>query len=86
MPHPTVQIHIDGDGCWPDLIPGTYLEADPSSYELALLPGGMQSGKPSVTLRMKLENGDTVLAQFSLAIFKTALDALAAAATTDGPR
>lgn len=62
-----VEIHLDGDGAWPDLkdlvVPHGVLK------EVAYLDHGMQSGKPSVTMRIEMDNGDVVLAETSVALF-----------------
>lgn len=42
------------------------------------LSGGMASGKPSVALRIDLDDGSSVIAETSLALFLTAADALKA--------
>ena len=42
------------------------------------LVGGMASGKPSVAFRIDLDDGSSVIAETSLALFLTAADAMKA--------
>lgn len=69
--NPTLHIILDGDQCWPELVGRRVLDAGNEVY-LAALPGGMSSGKTSITLRLTLSDGTTVLAQTSLALLNTA--------------
>lgn len=71
-----INMHLDGDACWPDLDAEHIDVAD--SLELALLPGGMHSGRSSVTFRMNVGDGhlDSVtLYQVSLDNLETAVRA-----------
>lgn len=71
-----IQMHLDGDACWPDLDKATVFVAD--NFELALLAGGMTSGRSSVTLRMNTIDGEgtvAVLYQLSLDNLETAVRA-----------
>lgn len=70
---PIIDIHVNGDGCWPDIDMTAVLHGELSG--MAALPGGMTSGKPSVTLRITLDDGMTVLAETSLALLHTAVRA-----------
>lgn len=63
-------IHLDGDGCWPDLLEKPYHHGRIKS--VAALPGGMQSGRPSVTIRAELDDGTIVLLETSMALFNAA--------------
>lgn len=68
-----VQVLAHGDGAWPDI------ETDKVELQgIARLSGGMQSGRDSVSLRLKLPDGTIAIAQTSLAIFHTAAMSLAA--------
>jgi hypothetical protein len=73
---PTLRIILDGDGCWPDASDAEHGEqlqhAVPS---VALLPGGMTSGRASVGIRIDLPDGRFVVAQTSLALFRAAVAA-----------
>lgn len=77
MPVLKLQFVGDGDGAWPDLV-GKKVHHVTTTIGVAGLPGGMESGKPSVSLRLELDDGSTVLAETSLVIFLAAADALRA--------
>jgi hypothetical protein len=64
---PSLPVHLDGDECWPDLGSKGWEEA--SRVEVAVLPGGMSTGKPSVTIRFDMPDGRVVLGQTSMALF-----------------
>jgi hypothetical protein len=74
---PALDIIMDGDGCWPDLIRsgGKVGDVDAELVAAALLIGGMQSGKSSVTLRLRMPDGNAVLAQTSLDLLEAAVRA-----------
>lgn len=77
---------MNGDGCWPDLVgePNKlsdkviHLGNDAKPIQVALLDDGMQSGRPSVTIRLDLPDGKVVLAETSLRLFVLAGRAFAA--------
>jgi hypothetical protein len=75
-----MEVILDGDGCWPDLGPkrqhGQLVDAELRG--VAALPRGTVSGKPTVTFRVDLPDGRTVLAETTLALFLTAADAFKA--------
>lgn len=64
-------IKLDGEGSWPDL-EGKPLLQPARAIEVALLPGGMASGKASVAIRIDLPDGRTVIAQTSEELFQGA--------------
>ncbi len=66
-----MKIILDGDGCWPDLAIKNYVEAQ-EGMEVALLKGGMASGKPSVAIRLTLPDGQVVIAQTTARLFCSA--------------
>lgn len=72
---PGLQIHLQGEGCWPDIdeleAAGKFQQTVLTS--IAFLEGGMQSGKPSVAVRMTLADGTVVVAETSLALMQAAL-------------
>jgi hypothetical protein len=79
MPH--VDLRLNGDGCWPDLAElrdaGRVIDThSETSIGIALLPGGMTSGKPSVTFRLQLPDGKIVLAQTSLELLTASVRAM----------
>jgi hypothetical protein len=71
-----MNVRLDGDGCWPDLVEknrqGKLIDLmnGESPIQFALLRKGMASGKSSVTLRLDLPDGRTVLSQTSMALFE----------------
>lgn len=71
---PALTIKLDGDQCWPDLAEkrdaGQLIQTE--TLEVALLPGGMASGKASVAIRIELPDGRTVIAQTSQELFDAA--------------
>ena len=75
MVMPVINLKLDGDGAWPDLKREDVIEAG-GAIGMAPLAGGMSSGKTSVTLRIDLPDGRTVLAQTSLAALSVAIKAI----------
>jgi hypothetical protein len=73
-----LHIYPDGEGCWPELEVNTPNVRPSKRLSLAALPGGMASGAPSVTVRVDLLDGTTVLAETSLALLLTAAEAFKA--------
>jgi hypothetical protein len=77
---PTINLHLDGAGAWKDLLDrmeaGQVLHS--STIRIACLPGGMESGKISVAFRFDLEDGRVAIAEISLALLYTAVDAIKA--------
>lgn len=73
---PGMEVILNGDGCWSDL-------ADKKVHHqhflsVAGLEGGMKSGKPSVAIRINLDDGSAVVVETSLALFLSAADAFKA--------
>lgn len=69
------------DPAWPDLANrrlGVDLHHTQKPIAVSAVPDGMASGAPSVCIRIELENGNTVLAETSLALFLMAADMLKA--------
>jgi hypothetical protein len=73
---PAMTIHIDGDGCWPDLPPRS--DQPTEDIEVACLSAGMLSGAPSVMIRINEADGRVALGETSLALFLQAADAFRA--------
>lgn len=71
---PSIEITIE-EPAWPELNPADVLQTS-RPIGLTCLPGGMVSGAPSVALRIDLEDGRTVIAETSLALFLAAADTL----------
>lgn len=82
---PAIDLFLDGDGCWRDLpqliSEGKVIELmgnDAPSIQFAALPGGMQSGRTSVTIRIELPDGKVLLTETSLALLAGAVDTIRA--------
>jgi hypothetical protein len=80
---PALNIVLDGDNCWPDLIQkrdqGQLIDLmgdQAPPIGLALLAGGMASGKSSVTIRLDLPDGHTLITETSLALLGHAADVM----------
>lgn len=73
----SIDLKLDGDGCWPDLGDFTLAELD----GVALLPDasavdsltGERKRVPALTLRLHLPDGHTVLAQVKVEMLNTIL-------------
>lgn len=75
---PAIDLIMEGDGAF-KAEAGLITEADPNaSIKIALLDGGMTSGRPSVGILVTLPNGSKVLAQTSLRLFCSAAKAFEA--------
>jgi hypothetical protein len=75
-----LRIIVDGEGALPELAPavaaGRLVRAPLAT--LAALPGGMQSGEPSVAAVIDLPDGRVVFAETSLRMLLAACDAFVA--------
>jgi len=67
-----VKISIDGDAAWKDLQDKSKYIVGGKLTHLATLAGGMQSGRPSVGIRIETEDGKTVFCELSLRLFQAA--------------
>lgn len=68
-----LQVILDGDNCWPDLKEKGFTEG---SFEgIALLHNGTVQGNATVTIRVELPDGKTVLAQTTLVLLSNAVKA-----------
>lgn len=67
---PGFSIIMDGDSCWPELKDKDVVLVDNESLiQVAVLKEGMQSGRPSITIRMELPDGRVVLGETSARLF-----------------
>lgn len=71
---PSMNIITDGDNAWPDLREKPFHQGEIEA--VAFLDGGMASGQPSVAVRIRLANGECVIAQTSGRLFSMAGRAL----------
>ena len=76
-----LEIITHGDNCWPDLATRPFNVGRLAA--ICRLPRGMVSGKPSVTVRIELQDGLVVLAETSLALLRSALVAFESATQND---
>ena len=78
-----LSVVLDGDDCWPDLrekmARGEVIHiGNGGKIAVAVLSGGMQSGKPSIMFRIDLPDGRTVMAETSWRLLRFACDAISA--------
>jgi len=76
-----LNIILDGDNAWTDLrgVGERIIHIKGGKpIQVAVLPGGMLSGRPSVGIRIDLPNGQTVIAETSARLFCTAARAIMA--------
>lgn len=71
-----LEIKLDGDGAWPDLIDKPVLDCRVDG--IAALADGTVVGRPSVAIRVNLPDGSVVLAQTTLRLLVAAVDAICA--------
>lgn len=75
---PAIDLIMEGDGAFKGEA-GLIIAADPkATIKMALLDGGMVTGKPSVGILITLPNGSKVLAQTSLLLLCSAAKAFEA--------
>lgn len=77
-----LDIILEGDGCWPDLIGVEEAELE----AVAAMPNGTAKGRPIVGLRIKLPDGSYVVAQTTLRLFNAAARAFDARYPDNDPR
>lgn len=74
---PILDINLNGDGAWPELrdcAPDKIFRTDHA--KMVALEGGMQSGRPSVAIRIDLPDGQVVIWETSVGQFQQAAAAL----------
>lgn len=69
-----LSIKLDGDACWPDLLGKPIIAG--RIVGVARLPMGTSGGRSSVTFRIELEDGRTVLAETTWRLMEGALVAV----------
>jgi hypothetical protein len=73
---PSIDLRLDQDGCWPDIgekSKANLLRTSEAPLGMALLTDGMRSGRPSVSLRIDLPDGQLVFIQTSLRLLAAAV-------------
>ncbi len=75
---PQLNIVLDGDGAFKDVDRDKviHLGNDAPPITVAVLPGGMRSGLPSVMMCLELPDGRTVMAETSARLFCSAARAI----------
>jgi hypothetical protein len=75
-----MNIKLDGDNAWPELKdkPCIHLANGAPPISVAVLNGGLVSGRPSVAIRIDLPDGQTVVAETTARLFCTAAKAIMA--------
>jgi len=71
-----LSIILDGQNAWPDLGEDTRAGAIAAA---ALLPNGTSGGRPSVGLRIQMDDGEVIIAQTTARLFCMAAKAFMAA-------
>lgn len=74
---PMLDVSVNGDNCWPDLKKKGFIRGEFTG--IARLADGTVSGASTVTVRIELPDGKTVLAQTTLALLNTVMQAFNAA-------
>lgn len=67
-----LEVHANGDECWPDLKIRPYIEG--RFVSIARLPRGTFDGKSTVTVRIETANGQIILAQTTLVLLTNAVN------------
>lgn len=79
----SVSIHINGDGCWPDILDPqvqlTWLHGSTENLSIARLAAGMSSGASSVAIRVNTPDGRVVVVELSMKLFQSIAQLFAAA-------
>lgn len=77
---PALDIILDGDSAWPELATREedIIHLPSAVLSVAVLPGGMASGRPSVAIRVDLPDGRVLIAETSWALLGAAARAIAA--------
>lgn len=85
---PAIAMHLNGDGCWPDLKDREYLFFDDAKVKLSIarLPQGMNTGNSSVTIRIDdaRPDGQPILVQTSMRLFQLVAKSFLEADLADG--
>lgn len=75
---PILHLLLEGDNAWAEIKAKKVIDLSELPIEMAILPGGMQSGKPSVAFRIHLPNGEVLFTQTSWALLYAACKAIEA--------
>lgn len=79
---PTFNLNLSGDRSWPDLedkkMEDKLIHLPDGAWNIAVIPGGMASGRPSIALRLDLPDGKVVVTETSLQAWVAATAAMRA--------
>lgn len=75
-----MNINFNGDNAWPEIRDKTiiHLGTGAPPIQVAVLDGGLRSGRPSVAIRIDLPDGQHVIAETTARLFCTAARAIMA--------
>lgn len=75
-----MNINLDGDNAWPDIRDKEIIHLANGSppISVAVLNGGLASGRPSIAIRIDLPDGRTVVAETTARLFCGAARAIMA--------
>lgn len=72
----SMTVSLEGDGAWPDLqyrpTDIIHLSNDAKPIRVVVLNGGMETGRPSLAMRIDLPDGKVVVAETSARLFCSA--------------
>lgn len=73
-----MSIILDGDEAWPDLRNKKFHHVGNGAkpIQVATLTGGLQSGRPSVAIRIDLDDGQIIVAETTARLFCSAAKAI----------
>ena len=73
-----LKLILEGDGAWTDLSVEDviHIAGESPPLQVAVLDGGLVSGRPSVAIRADLPDGRTVVVETSARLFVTAAQAI----------
>lgn len=74
--NPLIRLEMDADGAWTDMAGKKVMRT--TGLRMGVLPHGMQSGAPSVAIRIDLPDGQIVIAETSLALLVTTVNSIRA--------
>jgi len=74
-----INVILEGDRCWEDLAnkikSAKVIWLREGAISIAALSKGMKSGKPSISIRIDLPDGRTLVAETSMRLFLSAAEA-----------
>ena len=65
----SISVNLNGDAAWTVLAEREIIHLRDGSIEVAVLEGGLASGRPSVAIRFDLPDGKTVITETTARLF-----------------